>query len=163
MEQRTGSKLGKEYIKTVYCHPAYLTYMQSLCVCSVAQLCLTLCNPRCPPGYSIHGNSPGKNIGLGCHALLQGIFPNQGSNPGLPHWRWIFYCLSHQGNVKFTFHHVKCQAGWITSENQDCWEKYQQPQICRWYHPNGGKWRGTKEPLDEDERVQWKSWLETQH
>ena len=29
MEQRTGSKLGKEYIKTLYCHPAYLTYMQS--------------------------------------------------------------------------------------------------------------------------------------
>ena len=30
MEQRTGSKLGKEYIKAVYCHPAYLTYMQSI-------------------------------------------------------------------------------------------------------------------------------------
>ena len=29
MEQQTGSKLGKEYIKTVYCHPAYLTYIQS--------------------------------------------------------------------------------------------------------------------------------------
>ena len=29
MEQLTGSKLGKEYIKAVYCHPAYLTYMQS--------------------------------------------------------------------------------------------------------------------------------------
>ena len=29
MEQRTGSKLGKEYIKAVYCHPAYLTYIQS--------------------------------------------------------------------------------------------------------------------------------------
>ena len=29
MEQRTGSKLGKEYFKTVYCHSAYLTYMQS--------------------------------------------------------------------------------------------------------------------------------------
>ena len=28
MEQRTGSKLGKEYVKVVYCHPAYLTYMQ---------------------------------------------------------------------------------------------------------------------------------------
>ena len=28
MEQQTGSKLGKEYVKTVYCHPAYLTYMQ---------------------------------------------------------------------------------------------------------------------------------------
>ena len=33
MEQQTGSKLGKEYIKAVYCHPAYLTYMQSVCVC----------------------------------------------------------------------------------------------------------------------------------
>ena len=31
MEQQTGSKLGKEYIKAVYCHPAYLTYMQSTC------------------------------------------------------------------------------------------------------------------------------------
>ena len=29
MEQYTGSKLGKEYVKAVYCHPAYLTYMQS--------------------------------------------------------------------------------------------------------------------------------------
>ena len=29
MEQQTGSKLGKEYLKAVYCHPAYLTYMQS--------------------------------------------------------------------------------------------------------------------------------------
>ena len=28
MEQQTGSKLGKEYVKAVYCHPAYLTYMQ---------------------------------------------------------------------------------------------------------------------------------------
>ena len=30
MEQRTGSKLGKEYVKAVYCHPAYLTYMQNI-------------------------------------------------------------------------------------------------------------------------------------
>ena len=30
MEQQTGSKLGKEYVKTVYCHPAYLIYMQSI-------------------------------------------------------------------------------------------------------------------------------------
>ena len=29
MEQQTGSKLGKEYVKAIYCHPAYLTYMQS--------------------------------------------------------------------------------------------------------------------------------------
>ena len=50
-------------------------------------------------------------------------------------------------------HHVKCQAGWITSWNRDCWEKYQQPQICRWYHSNGRKWRGTKESPNESEKA----------
>ena len=43
------------------------------------------------------------------------------------------------------------------------WEKYQQPQICIWYHSNGRNWRVTKEPLDEGERGEWKSWLKTQH
>ena len=36
-------------------------------------------------------NSPGKNTGVGCHDLLQGIFPTQGSNPYLPHCGWILY------------------------------------------------------------------------
>ena len=40
---------------------------------------------------------------------------------------------------------MKCQAGWSTSWKPDSWEKYQQPQICRWYRSNGRKWRGTKE------------------
>ena len=88
MEQWTGSKLGKEYVKAVYCHPAYLTYIQSTS--------------------------------------------------------------------------YKCRAGWSKSWNQDCQEKYQYPQICRWYHPYGRKGR-TKEPLDESERGEWKSWLKTQH
>ena len=45
----------------------------------------TLCDPvDCgPPGSSVHADSPGKNTGAGCHALLQGIFPTQGSNPRL--------------------------------------------------------------------------------
>ena len=51
-----------------------------------------------PPGSSVYGDSPGKNIGVGCHALLQGIFPVQGSNPGLLHCRQILYHLSHQGS-----------------------------------------------------------------
>ena len=43
---------------------------------------LTLCDPmNCsPPGFSVHGDSPGKNTGVGCRALLQRIFPIQGSN-----------------------------------------------------------------------------------
>ena len=42
-----------------------------------------------PPGSSDHGDSPGKNTGVGCHSLLQGIFPTQGSNLGLLHCRQI--------------------------------------------------------------------------
>ena len=43
----------------------------------------------------------GKSTGVGCHFLLQGIFPTQGSNPGLPHCRQTLYHLSHQssGNI----------------------------------------------------------------
>ena len=39
-----------------------------------------------------------KNTAVGCHALLQGVFLTQGSNPGLPHCRQMFYHLSHQGS-----------------------------------------------------------------
>ena len=58
---------------------------------------------------------------------------------------------------------MKCQAGWITNWSQDCQEKCQQAQICRLYCPNGRKWRGTEEPLDECKRGEWKTWLKTQH
>ena len=48
--------------------------------------------------------------------------------------------------------HIMRNAGLEeTSWNQDCREKYQSPQICRWHHPYGRKWRGTKKPLDESE------------
>ena len=47
------------------------------------QSCPTPCNlmDYSPPGSSGHGDSPGKNIGMGSHASLQGIFSTQGSNP----------------------------------------------------------------------------------
>ena len=89
MEQQTGSKLGKEYIKAVYCHLAYLTYMQS--------------TSWEMPGWMKH--------------KLESRFPGEISKP----------------------------------------------QIWRWHHPYGRKWRRTKEPLDEGKRGEWKSWLETQH
>ena len=41
----------------------------------------------------------GKNTEVGCHFLLQGIFPAQGLNLGLPHRRQILYHLSHQGSL----------------------------------------------------------------
>ena len=42
---------------------------------------------------------PGKSTGMGCHFLLQGIFPTQGSNPGLLHCRQTLYLLRHQATV----------------------------------------------------------------
>ena len=68
----------------------------------VAQSCLILCDPTdCrPPDFSVHGDSRGKNTGVGCHALLQGIFPAQGSNPDLLHCKRILYHLSHQGSPR---------------------------------------------------------------
>ena len=62
-----------------------------------AQSCPTLCNPT-----DIRLLHPwdflGKSTGVGCHFLLQGIFPTQGSNPGLPPCRQTLYRLSHQGS-----------------------------------------------------------------
>ena len=57
MKQQTGSKVGQEYIKAVYCHSAYLTYMQSESESEVAQSCPTLCDPvDCSaPGSFVHG------------------------------------------------------------------------------------------------------------
>ena len=71
-------------------------------LCVVPQSCPTLCDlmDYSPPGTSVHGDSPGKNTGVGCHSLLQWIFPTQGSNPVLWHCRQILYCLIHQGNPK---------------------------------------------------------------
>ena len=62
----------------------------------VIRSCLTL-----PPhGLYSPWNSPGRNPGVGSLSLLQGICPTQGSNPGLPHGRWILYQLSHQGSTR---------------------------------------------------------------
>ena len=58
----------------------------------VAQLCPTLR----PHGLYSPWNSPGQNTGLGSLSLLQGIFPTQGLNPGLPHCRWILCQLSNR-------------------------------------------------------------------
>ena len=53
-----------------------------------------------PHGLQVHGlqNSSGRNTGVGSLSLLQGVFPTQGLNPGLPHCRRILYQLSHKGS-----------------------------------------------------------------
>ena len=62
----------------------------------------------------VHGILQARITGVGSRSLLQGIFPTQGSNPGLLHCRWILYHLSHQGNFTLTAHlssdesHLQC-------------------------------------------------------
>ena len=77
--------------------PRFRRIPTPLVLCSVAQSRLTLrARDRSPLGPSGPEDSPGKNIRVGCHALLQGIFPTQGSNTGLLHCRQVLYRLSHQ-------------------------------------------------------------------
>ena len=110
-----------------------------VCVsCSVVSDCLGphgLSSPRllCPWDF------PGKSTGVGCHFLLQGIFPAQGLHPGLSHCWQSLYCLSHQGS--------QCESGvypsvclwsavkrnevgmhvttWMSLENSKLWERSQ--------------------------------------
>ena len=65
----------------------------------IAQLCPTLCDPMdySLPGSFVSGILLVRNSTVGCHFLLQGIFPTQGSNLDLPHCRQMLYHLSHQG------------------------------------------------------------------
>ena len=87
--------------------PAFLA---GVCVC-VAQSCSTHCDPM--EGSPLSMNSPGKNTGVGGHSLLQGIFPTQESNLGLPHCRQILYHRSHQGSPlsSLVAHHMSSGYG----------------------------------------------------
>ena len=67
-------------------------------MCLFTQSCPTLCDPTdcSTSGCSVHGDSPGKNTGVGCHAPLQCIFPTHELNWSLLHCRQILYQLSYQ-------------------------------------------------------------------
>ena len=68
-----------------------------MCVRLVAQLCPTLCDPV---DYTAHGILQVRILEWVAYLLLQGIFPTQGSNPGLLHCRRILYQLSYQGSPR---------------------------------------------------------------
>ena len=83
----------------------------------VTQACATLCDPM--DLYS-PWNSPGQNTGEGSPSLLQGIFPTQGSNPGLLHCRRVLYQLSHQGSPRM----LECSLSllqWIFPTQEANW------------------------------------------
>ena len=87
-------------------------------MCLVAQLCPILC-------YSMDHVVHGKNTGVGCHALLQGIFPSQELNWCLLHYRQILYLLSYQGsndmikNMIIAIWSSNSTPGYISEENKN--------------------------------------------
>ena len=91
--------------------PFPLRFFTHAVLCLVAQSCPTLCDPvNCSlPGSSIHGDSPGKNTGVGYHALPQGVFPTQGSNPGLLHCRWILYWATREASSPVSNYYTQQQ------------------------------------------------------
>ena len=76
-------------------------------------------NSLCYHGQYSPWNSPGQNTGVGSLSFFQGIFPTQGSNPGLLHCRQIFYQLNHQRSpriLEWVTYHLSSRSSW--SRNQ---------------------------------------------
>ena len=97
------------------------------------QLCPTLCDPLdcSPPGSSVYGDSLGKNIGVSCYALLQGIFLMQGSNPCLLcllHWQASSLPLVPPGNHQ---HSPMGGCSYYHSQFPDAWRSMELPQSYR--------------------------------
>ena len=92
----------RNVVKNCYFLQCAVSYLYMLC-CAWSLSRVRLCDPmdHNPPGSSVHGGAPGKNTGVGCHALLQGIFTTQGLNPGLLHCWWTLYHLIHQGSLTY--------------------------------------------------------------
>ena len=128
----------------------------------IIQSCPILCDPMdCSlPGSSVHKDSPGKNTGVGCHALLQGIFPAQGSNPCLLHCGQILYHLS-QGYLLLGFMVIQNIATLSLSNfwtNRKVGKKDQQTrENYHLYYLNNYPWR--RGLLSE---CKWHSWYSFQ-
>ena len=108
------------------------------CLCDEvkwSESCSVMSNSLWPHGLYSPWNSLGQNTGVGSLSLLQGIFPNQGLNPGLLHCRGILYQLSHKGSL--------CDEASIKKPKIQSWESFRVDeyiQVLRgWHTPNRGR------------------------
>jgi len=83
------AKYGKIHVNVWQKPPQY---------CIEHESCSVMSDSLQPHGLYSLWNSPDQNTGVGSLSILQGLFPTQGSNPGLPHCRWILYQPSHKGS-----------------------------------------------------------------
>ena len=95
--QSTSVTSSGTSMKLVWWYPFICEFLLLVLVVSHSVMSDSLRLHDCsPPGSSVH--FPGKNTGVGCHSLLQGIFLTQGLHMGLLHCRQILYYLNHQGS-----------------------------------------------------------------
>ena len=93
---RPSAMRGQSYISHSMLHPQHRWYLGH----SESENCSVVSDSLRPHGLYSSWNSPGQNTGVGTLSLLQGSFPTQGLNPGLPHCRRILYQLSHKGSPR---------------------------------------------------------------
>ena len=91
-----GLNLGLLHCRQILYHLSHQGSHRTTIVDS--ESCSVISNSLRPHELYSPWNSPGQNTRVGSLSLLQGIFPTQGLDPGLPHRRWILYHVSHQGS-----------------------------------------------------------------
>ena len=96
--------------------PNYCTSFKWLCLAS-SQSHSVVPDSLQSPRLFCQWNSPGKNTGVGCHSLLQGIFLTQGSNPGLWHCRQILCHLGYQGSPQIWKEATRENGSWIITDS----------------------------------------------
>ena len=103
----------------------YTLLLMTVCMCESHSV---MSNSLWPRRLYSPWNSPGQNTGVGSLSLLKGIFPTQGSNPGLPHCRQILYHLSHQGSPRILEWVSLSLLQWIFPTQESNWGLLH----CRW-------------------------------
>ena len=100
---------------------AYLSiYMTCQFLILWSEVCSVVSDSLQPHELYSPRNSPGQNTGVGSHSRPQAIFPTQGSNPGLPHCRWILYQLSHKGSpriLEWVAYPFSSRSSWPRNQN----------------------------------------------
>ena len=90
-------------VKEIFIYFYFFLFWPRLAACGISVLqseseSCSVVSDSLQPHWYCPWNPPGQNAGVGSLSLLQGIFLTQGSNPGLPHCRWILYQLTHKGS-----------------------------------------------------------------
>ena len=158
MDQWNGAKLGKEYVKAVNCHPTYWTSMRSTSWGFPGGINVEECHCKRRKRHGFDPwvkNIPWRRAWHPTPVFLPGKVHGQKNLVGYSPWdcRFRHDCsvLAHR------VHHRKCWVGWPTSWNQDCWGKYQQPHIWKWYNSNFRKQRGIKSVLMKVKKLAYNS------